>query len=347
VSSAPVRLGDLASQLGLSLDGDPDVAVTGVASLDAASADDLVFVRAPSFAAKLAASPARAVVAPEGFDVGARSALRSADPSRDFYRAARILVPEPATVPGVHPSAVVASDAVIDPSAAIGAACVVGSGVQIGARTVLHPGVVLYDAVQIGADCVIHARCVIAAASVLGDRVVFQPGVVIGGDGFGYTGQEGGGLVKAHNVGRVWIGDDVEIGANTTVDRGTLGDTRIGRGTKIDNLVQIAHNVTIGERCIIVAQVGIAGSTVLESDVVVLAQAGIAGHKRIGTRALIGPQSGVHSDVPAGSPVLGTPQRLDRAFHREMAALSRLPELIRRVRRLEKGGGDDAEEDES
>jgi len=341
VSSARVRLGDLASQLGLKLEGDPDLEVTGVATLDAAGADDLVFVRAPNFAAKLAASPARAVVAPDGLDVGARSALRSSDPSRDFYRAARILVPEPQVAPGIHSSAVVAPDAVIDPTAAVGAACVVGSRAEVGARTVLHPGVVLYDAVRVGADCVLHARCVIAAASVLGDRVVLQPGVVIGGDGFGYTGQEGGGLVKAHNVGRVWIEDDVEIGANSTVDRGTLGDTRIGRGTKIDNLVQIAHNCTLGERCIVVAQVGVAGSTVLESDVVLLAQAGIAGHKRIGARALVGPQSGVHKDVPAGARVMGTPQRLERAWHREMAALIRLPELVRRVRRLERGGDDD------
>jgi UDP-3-O-[3-hydroxymyristoyl] glucosamine N-acyltransferase len=346
VSSARVRLGDLASQLGLPLDGDPDLEVAGVASLDAAGADDLVFIRAPSFAAKLAASPARAVVAPDGLDVGARSALRSSDPSRDFYRAARILVPEPAVAPGVHPSAIVARDAAIDPSAAVGAGCVVGARAEIGARTVLHPGVVLYDAARVGADCVIHARCVIAAASVLGDRVVLQPGVVIGGDGFGYVGQEGGGLAKVHNVGRVWIEDDVEIGANSTVDRGTLGDTRIGRGTKIDNLVQIGHNCTLGERCVVVAQAGVAGSTVLEPGVVLLAQAGVAGHKRIGAGALIGPQSGVHRDVPSGARVLGTPQRLERAFHREMAALTRLPELVRRVRRLEKGGRDDEAEGE-
>jgi UDP-3-O-[3-hydroxymyristoyl] glucosamine N-acyltransferase len=336
VSAARVRLGDLASQLGLRLDGDPELEVSGVASLDDATADDLVFVRAASFASRLDGSPARAVVAPVGLEVGARSALRSSDPSRDFYRAARILVPEPAILAGIHPTAVVASDARIDPSASIGATCVVGARAEVGPRTVLHPGVVLYDSARVGADCVLHARCVIAAASVLGDRVVLQPGVVIGGEGFGYVGQEGGGLAKIHNVGRVWIEDDVEIGANSTVDRGTLGDTRVGRGTKIDNLVQIGHNCTLGERCIVVAQAGIAGSTVLEEGVVLLAQAGIAGHKRIGARALIGPQSGVHKDVPAGARVLGTPQRLERAFHREMAALSRLPDLLRRVRALER-----------
>jgi UDP-3-O-[3-hydroxymyristoyl] glucosamine N-acyltransferase len=348
VSAVRVRLGDLASQLGVVLEGDPELAVTGVAALEAATADDLVFVRAASYAARLDACPARAVVAPAGLAVGTRSALRSDDPSRDFYRAARILVPEPVVAPGVHPSAVVAPDAKIDPSASIGATCVVGPRAEIGPRTVLHPGAVLYDAVRVGADCVIHARCVIAAASVLGDRVVLQPGVVIGGDGFGYVGQEGGGLAKIHNVGRVWLDDDVEIGANSTVDRGTLGDTRIGRGTKIDNLVQIGHNCTLGERCIVVAQAGIAGSTSFEDGVVLLAQAGVAGHKRVGARAFIGPQSGVHKDVPAGARVLGSPQRLERAFHREMAALARLPDLVRRVRALERGRGDaDADPDDA
>jgi UDP-3-O-[3-hydroxymyristoyl] glucosamine N-acyltransferase len=340
VRSSRVRLGDLASQLGVLLEGDPDLEVSGVASLDTATADDLVFVRAASYASRLDESPARAVVAPVGLAVGGRSALRSSDPSRDFYRAARILVPEPEAAVGIHPAAVVASDARIDPSASIAAGCVVGRRAEVGPRTVLHAGVVLYDAVRIGADCVLHARCVIAAASVLGDRVVLQPGVVIGGDGFGYVGQEGGGLAKVHNVGRVWLEDDVEIGANSTVDRGTLGDTRIGRGTKIDNLVQIGHNCTLGERCIVVSQAGIAGSTTLEQGVVLLAQAGVTGHRRIGANAFIGPQSGVHKDVPTGARVLGTPQRLERAFHREMAALSRLPELLRRVRALERGNAD-------
>jgi UDP-3-O-[3-hydroxymyristoyl] glucosamine N-acyltransferase len=344
VSSARIRLGDLAAQLGLELDGDSDLEVTGVASLDDATPNDLVFVRAASLAARLADCPARAVVAPAGLDVGKRSALRSDDPSRDFYRAARILVPEPAFAPGIHPTAVIGAGARVDASASIAAGCVIGPRAEVGPRSVLHAGVVLYDSVAVGADCVIHARCVIAAASVLGDRVVLQPGVVIGGDGFGYVGQEGGGLAKIHNVGRVWIGDDVEIGANSTVDRGTLGDTRIGRGTKIDNLVQIGHNCTVGERCIIVAQAGIAGSTVLEDGVVLLAQAGIAGHRHIGANAFIGPQSGVHKDVPPGTRILGSPQRAERAFHREMAALTRLPELLRRVRGLERARGSEPDD---
>ena len=323
------------------LEGDPDLVVSGVSGIEDADAEDLVYVRTASFARRLGDSPARAVVAPAGIDVGARTALRSEDPGRDFYRAARVFVPEPAVAPGVHPSALVAEEARIDASAHVAAGCVIGSGVSVGPRSVLHAGVVLYDGVAVGADCVLHARCVVAAASQLGDRVVLQPGVVIGGDGFGYTGREGGGLEKIPHVGRVRIGDDVEIGANSTVDRGTLHDTHIGAGTKIDNLVQIGHNCVVGAGCILVGQAGIAGSTTLEDGVVVLAQAGIAGHRRVGARAFIGPQSGVHKDVKAGTRILGSPQREERAFHREVAALSRLPELLRRVRRLERGGAEE------
>ena len=276
------------------------------------------------------------MIALPGLDVGDRSVLRSEDPSRDFDRAARLLVPEPAVSAGVHPTAVVAEDAQLDPTAAIAAGCVVGRRVTIGANAVLHPGVVLYDDVSIGADCVLHARCMVAAASVVGERVTLHPGVVIGGDGFGYVGNDRGQLAKTHDVGRVWLGDDVEIGSNTTIDRGTLGDTRIGAGSKIDNLVQIGHNCWIGEGCVIVAQAGVAGSTRIERGSVVMAQAGVAGHLRLGEGSFVGPQAGVHKDIEPKTRVLGTPQRVERAFHRQMAALSRLPELIRRVRFLER-----------
>jgi len=344
VGPARLRLGDLADRLGLAVDGDPALEVSGVASLEDAGPDHLTFLRSAALAERLAGSRARAVVAPAGLDVGGRSALRSEDPGRDFFRAARILVPEPEVAPGVHASAVVGEDARVDPTAAVGPGCVLGRGVAVGPRSVLHSGVVLYDGVTIGADCVVHARCVIAAASVLGDRVVLHPGVVIGGGGFGYTGDPSGGLAKVHDVGRVWIGDDVEIGANSTVDRGTLGDTRIGRGTKIDNLVQVGHNCSIGERCVLVGQAGIAGSTRIGDGCVVLAQAGVAGHLRLGEGAFVGPQAGVHKDVPPGTRVLGSPQRAERTFHREMAALGRLPELLRRVRALERARSGAAED---
>jgi UDP-3-O-[3-hydroxymyristoyl] glucosamine N-acyltransferase len=333
----PLRLSELAAALGLAAEGDPKVLLAGVAPLESAGPSDLSFVRSPAFAERLSASRAGAVVALRGIDVGSRPALRSDDPSRDFYRAARLLVPESAPAPGVHPSAIVDATARIHASASIGPACCVGPGASVGARSVLHAGVVLYPGAQVGADCVLHARCVIAASSVLGDRVLLHPGVVIGGEGFGYVGAQGGGLERAHHVGRVVVEDDVEIGSNATVDRGTLGDTRIGRGTKIDNLVQIGHNCRIGERVVIVAQAGIAGSTVVGDDCVILAQAGVAGHVHLGERALIGPQCGVHKDVAPGTRVLGSPQRAELRYHREIAALAHLPRLLRRVRALERG----------
>jgi UDP-3-O-[3-hydroxymyristoyl] glucosamine N-acyltransferase len=336
VGQKRVRLADLAHRLGLEVEGDASVEIAGLASLEDAGPGDLAFIRSPAYQDALSASRAGAVIALAGLDVGDRPALRSDDPSRDFYRAARVLVPEPAFEAGLHASAVAAPDAKIDATASVAAGCVIGRGVSIGARSVLHAGVVLYDGVRIGADCVLHARCVVAAAASLGDRVILQPGVVIGAEGFGYVGDGQGGLRKAHNLGSVVVGDDVEIGANATVDRGTLGDTQIGSGAKIDNLVQIAHNCRIGQGVVIVAQAGVAGSTEVGDSSVVLAQAGIAGHLRIGANAFIGPQSGVHKDVPAGARVLGSPQRLELRYHREMAALGHLPRLLRRLRVVER-----------
>jgi UDP-3-O-[3-hydroxymyristoyl] glucosamine N-acyltransferase len=331
-----IPLSDLARRLGLEVEGDGSVEIRGVAAVEGAGPGDLCFVRSEAFADALAGSRAGAVIALPDLDVAGRPVLRSDDPSRDFYRAARILVPEPVPTPGVHATAVVDPSAEIDSSASVGPTCVVGPGVRVGARSVLHAGVVLGDGVHLGADCVLHPRSVVSAASRLGDRVILQPGVVIGGEGFGYVGDGEGGLRKVHNTGRVVIEDDVEIGANSTVDRGTLGDTRIGRGAKIDNLVQVAHNCRIGRNAVIVAQAGIAGSTEVGDGAVLLAQAGVAGHLRIGSHAFIGPQSGVHKDVPDGARILGSPQRLERAFHHEVAALTHLPKLLRRVRALER-----------
>ncbi|MGE4653221.1 MAG: UDP-3-O-(3-hydroxymyristoyl)glucosamine N-acyltransferase [Myxococcota bacterium] len=330
------RLGELAGELGLALEGDSEFRVHGVAALEDAGPGDLAFVRSPAHAARAAASGAGAFVAPAGIDLEGRPVLRSGDPGRDFFRAARFILPPEHPQAGVHPSAVVAPDARVHETAHVGPHCVLGQGVLLGAGCVLYAGVTLYDGAEVGADCVLHANCVLAARSVLGDRVMLGPGAVIGGSGFGYVGAEQGGLQKVYDLGSVRVGDDVEIGANTTVDRGTLGDTCIGRGSKIDNLVQIAHNCMIGENVVILAQVGLAGSTRVEDGAVVLAQAGVAGQLTVGAGAVVGPQSGVHKDVPAGVPVMGTPQRSGKAFHRESAALARLPELIRRVRALER-----------
>jgi UDP-3-O-[3-hydroxymyristoyl] glucosamine N-acyltransferase len=333
-----MKLQQLADAIGGKLVGDGRVELRGVASLEAAGPADLAFVRSPAWLARLRESRAGAVILPADVDSAGRPAILSANPGLDFARAARLLAPEPALAAGVHTSAVVDAAASIDPTASIGPLCYVGPACRIGPRTRLEAGVVLEREVEIGADCRVRARCALRHAR-LGDRVVLEPGVVIGADGFGYALDDRARWSKAPQRGGVVIGDDVEIGAGTTVDRGSLGDTRIGAGSKIDNLVQVAHNCEIGEDVLIVAQVGLAGSTRVERGAILMAQAGVADHRRIGERAFVGPQAGVMADVPAGERIYGSPGRPLRENHRIVGALGRLPDLFRRVRALERRAG--------
>jgi len=330
-----ISVGDLARELGCDLEGDPEVSIDGVASLEEAGQRDLSFVRSDEYAIPLRSSLAGAIIAPHGIDGGGRPVIRSLHPGLDFARATRRLIPESLPPPGISLGAWVSKDASVDETASIGPGCAVAAGASIGPGSVLHANVTLYEDVQLGADCVIHAGCVLREQTVLGDRVILQPGVVLGGDGFAYlSGEEG--IEKVPQVGRVVVEDDVEIGSNSTVDRGALGDTRIGRAAKIDNLVQIAHNCVIGDEVIIIAQAGLSGSTIVERGAIVMAQAGVVGHLKIGEGAVVGPKAGVHKDVAAHTRVLGSPQRDASLQRRIVAALPRLPELLRRVRRLEK-----------
>jgi len=338
-----MRVGDLARELGCELEGDADVPIDGVASLEDAGRRDLSFVRSPGFAAPLRTSRAGAIIAPHGIDAGERPVIRSLHPGLDFARATRRLIPESVPPPGLSERAWVSKQASVDATASVGPGCAVGAGASIGPRSVLHANVSLYEDVKVGADCVIHAGCVLREQTLLGDRVILQPGVVLGGDGFAYLSSEEG-IEKVPQVGRVIVADDAEIGANATVDRGALGDTCIGRAAKIDNLVQIAHNCVIGDEVIIIAQAGLSGSTRVERGAVVMAQAGAVGHLTIGAGAVVGPKAGVHKDVASGTRVLGSPQRDASLQRRIVAALPRLPDLLRRVRRLEKRRGDGEDE---
>jgi UDP-3-O-[3-hydroxymyristoyl] glucosamine N-acyltransferase len=277
-----------------------------------------------------------ALVAPPDVDVGGRPALRSPSPSLDFARAVSWIVPPSRPAPGVHPSAVVDAAATIDPSAAVGPHVVVGARARVGARTILHANATVCEGVVLGADCVLHPGVVVGESCEIGDRVVLQPGVVIGGDGFGYEFNERGEHEKVPQVGNVVIEDDVEIGANATVDRARLGSTRIGRGAKIDNLVQIGHNCVIGAHSVVVAQSGLAGSTILGERVIVMAQAGLANHVTVGAGSFLGARAGVIESLPPGSRVWGFPAQPERAWHRSSAWLARLPELARRLRRVER-----------
>lgn len=336
VVMSPVRLGDLASLLGRKVEGDEGVLVSGVASLEEARAGDLSFVRSARFEAQARESRASALILPEGLDPGGHPAIRSPSPGLDFARAARRLAPEPRVVPGVDSGARVETDTAIDPSAHVAAGAFVGSGCRVGARTEIHPNAVLYPGVVVGEDCRIGAGVVLGERSRLGSRVVLHPGVVVGADGFGFVKNEQGHFEKLPQLGEVVIDDDVEIGANATIDRGSLGPTRIRRGAKIDNMVHIAHNCDVGEDVIIAAQTGLGGSTRIERGAMLMGQVGSTGHLRVGEGAFVGTRAGLHRDVPDGARVWGSPQMDERAWHRSVAALARLPGLLGRLRAVEK-----------
>jgi UDP-3-O-[3-hydroxymyristoyl] glucosamine N-acyltransferase len=332
----PVGLAELAAHLEASVEGGPDLRIAGFGSLESARSDELVFVRDASHEAALARSAARAILAPPGVDAAGRAVIRSDRPAHDFSRLLQRFAPMTRPPEGLAEGAHVDSTARVEASARVAPGARIGPGCRIGARTVIGSGAVLVADVEVGADGWIHPRVVLCEGSRVGDRVVLQPGVVIGGDGFGIVPDAQGRPVAMAQRGRVVIEDDVEIGANSTVDRATLDETRIRRGAKIDNLVHIAHNCDIGEDALIVAQTGLAGGTIVGRGAMVMAQVGSIGHLRIGERAFVGARAGLHHDVPDGGRVFGSPQMEARAWHRVVAALKRLPDLAGRVRRLER-----------
>lgn len=335
-----MRLGELAERLGgRPVEGDASLELDGVGTLEEGGPTQLGFVRGAEQASVLEGSKIGAVVAPPGTSVARRPAIRSPHPSLDFARAVRLLVPPRRPPAGIHPRAFVDPGAQVDPGASVGPGAVVGAGSRIGPGTVIHANVTLMEDVQVGADGILHPGVVVGEGTRIGDRVILHPGAVIGADGFGYEFNERGEHEKVPQVGRVVIEDDVEIGANTTVDRARLGQTRIRHGAKIDNLVMVGHNCVIGADAIIVAMVGLSGSTVLEDRVIMMGQAATSGHLRIGAGSFVAARAGVIEDLPPGSRVWGFPARPERAWHRSAALLARLPELARRLRRLERRMG--------
>jgi UDP-3-O-[3-hydroxymyristoyl] glucosamine N-acyltransferase len=299
--------------------------LTGIAPLQTAEAGDVSFLDNRKYASALTETRAGAVILHP--DMAERVpetavAIVTTEPYVAWARVAALFHPIPPVRAGVHPSAVVAHDASVNPNAEIGPLAVIGNGAEIGPRCRIGPSAVIGDGVVLGAECRIGAHATISHA-LLGARVVVYPGARIGQDGFGFGIAEDG-FVSMPQLGRVVLEDDVEVGANTTIDRGSLHDTVIGAGSRLDNLVQIGHNVRIGRGCVIVSQAGISGSTVLEDHVMVAGQAGLTGHLRIGRRARIGAQAGVMSDVPAGADVVGSPAQPVREFFRHVATLRRL-----------------------
>jgi UDP-3-O-[3-hydroxymyristoyl] glucosamine N-acyltransferase len=320
------------------LEGDGARLLVGPAALDEARSDQVSFVRSARHAGELEKTRAGAVIVP--FDLLARRAdlalLRCQDPSRAFSRVVEAFrQPLPPPAPGVHPSAVVEEGARIGAGASVGPLCCVGARAELGERVVLHAGVRLGPGVKVGAESVLHPGVVLYDGVQLGRRCLVHAGTVIGSDGFGFEPTRDG-WEKVPQCGTVVVGDDVEIGANCAIDRGRFEATRIGNGVKIDNLVHVAHNVIVEDGALLIAQVGVAGSSRIGARAILAGQVGIAGHVQIGAGARIGAQSGVGRDVPEGEDQFGSPSREKGEAFRLHALYGKLPELFQRVRALER-----------
>jgi UDP-3-O-[3-hydroxymyristoyl] glucosamine N-acyltransferase len=339
-----MRLADIAAHVGGTLDGDGTVEITGVSSIEEPKAGTLTFLADARHAGKLRGLPVAAILLPHDGPAVPLPAVRVANPYLAFVELVDAFHPPDAAAPGVHPTAVVAPTARLGPGASIGPHAVVGEHVVIGANAVLHAGVVVYPHVVIGDRFTAHARVVVRDAQI-GDRVTVHAGAVIGSDGFGYLPAPDG-IRKIPQVGRVVIEDDVEIGANATIDRAALGATVIGRGTKIDNLVMVAHGCRIGPHCLLAGQSGLAGGTTLGTGVMLGGQVGSAGHLTVGDGAKIAAKTGINNDLAAGGTYGGYPAFEIHQWRRAVSALKKLPALLRRVRLLERRAGvteDDAE----
>jgi UDP-3-O-[3-hydroxymyristoyl] glucosamine N-acyltransferase len=330
-----VKLRELAERLGCELLGDGEVELRGVGALEQAGPGDLSFLASPRYAPLLQATRASAVVVAPGQE-SPLPRLLSANPQLAFARAVALLCPPARPAAGVHPSAQVHPTAELGAGVHVGALAVVGARVRVGERTVIHPHVVLYDDAAVGADCLLHSGVQVRERCRLGDRVVVQNGAVIGGDGFGFARDGDGRYHKFPQVGTVVIEDDVEIGALTAIDRAALGETRIGRGSKLDNLVQVGHSVSVGSDTVLCGQVGIAGSSRVGSNVTLAGQVGVAGHLTIGDGVVATAQSGIPSSVEPGALVSGYPAIDNRAWLKSSAVFVRLPELQKRLRELER-----------
>lgn len=331
----PITASQIAEQLRGEVLGDGSVALTGFAPANCARSGDLTFAEKPAYFAAAEQSQATAILVSGEFAPSKKVLIRVPNARVAVARVLPFFFPPDRHPNGIHPSAVIDPSAQIDPTAHIGPNCVVGARARIGARSALMGGNHVARDCQIGDDVCLFPNVVVYAQSQIGHRVSIHAGTVIGSDGYGYVFDEGRHR-KMLQVGNVIIHDDVEIGANTAIDRGALGSTVIGQGTRIDNLVHIAHNVVIGRHCLVMGQVGFAGSTHLGDYCVIASQSGIAGHLKLGNQATVGAKSGVMRDIPDKGTVLGIPAAPDRQAKRQMIAIQQLPELIRRMRELEK-----------
>jgi UDP-3-O-[3-hydroxymyristoyl] glucosamine N-acyltransferase len=325
----------IAEKLQGEIAGDGSIRLTGLAPAEHARPGELTFAENAAYFAVAEKSQASAILVAGPFASSSKVLIRVPDARVALARVLPVFFPPEEHPCGIHPSAVIADSARVDPTAHVGPHCVLGARVRLGARSVLMGGNDLRADCQLGDDVCLFPNVVLYRQTQVGNRVTIHAGTVIGSDGFGYVLDEGRHR-KVLQLGNVIIRDDVEIGANAAIDRGTLGSTVIGQGTKIDNLVHVAHNVTIGRHCLILGQVGFAGSITLGDYVVVASQSGIADHLKVGNQAVVGAKSGVMRDIPDGGRVLGIPAAPDRQAKRQMIAIQQLPDLLHRMRDLEK-----------
>ena len=329
-----MKLSVIAATLGTPLEnGSPDTEITGVAGIETATAGQITFISNPKYASLARSTRASAVIVAEDFPAISAAMLRSKNPYLDFARTLEMFCEPKLYRPEIHPTAVIDASAKIAASAHIGPYVVIQEDVVIGENAVLLAHVVIYRGVRIGDNFFAHAHTIVREFCRIGDNVVLQNGVIVGGDGFGFAKDNSGRWHKIPQAQPVVIGDDVEIQSNSCIDRASVGETRIGRGTKIDNLVQVGHGSHIGEDSLLASQVGIAGSTEIGNKVILTGQVGVVGHCKVGDGAIVTPQSGVAGDIEAGAIVSGAPAVEHRLWLKYSAALNRLPELIKLLRK--------------
>ena len=331
-----MKLRDLAARLGCAFKGDGAIEITGVAGMEHAGATELTFLANPKYAPRVKQTRAAAILVPQPLSESTPASVISANPYHDFARALACFYQPPRPAPGIHPKAAISPSATIGEGASIGAFAAIGDNVSIGRNAVIHPHVVIYESAQIGDDFYAHSHSVVREYCRIGNRVILQNGVVVGGDGFGFAKTSEGTHFKIVQSGITVIEDDVEIQSLSSIDRATVGESRVKRGAKIDSLVQVGHACVVGEDNIICAQTGLAGSSILGRNVLLAGQVGISGHLTIHDNAVVYAQSGIGGDVEKGAVVSGSPAFDSREWLRAITAFPKLPELLKTVRQLEK-----------
>lgn len=328
-----MKLGAIAKSLGLSLEnGSTETEITGVAGIEEAGPGQITFISNPKYAAVAKTTKASAIIVDEKFPAVSTALLRGSNPYLAFAKAIELFYQPPRYEPGIHPTAAIHPTAKIAPNAHVGPYVSIDRDVEIGAKAVLLAHVVIYAGVKIGRNFFAHAHSVVREYCRIGNNVILQNGVIIGGDGYGFAKDEHGRWQKILQSGPTVLEDDVEVQSNSCVDRASVGETRIARGVKIDNLAQVGHGSSIGENTLLCAQVGLAGSTEVGKNAILAGQVGVAGHCHVGDGVIITAQSGTHGDIPAGSMVSGAPAFDHKLWLRCMAVFPKLPEIAKLLR---------------